>query len=311
MYFYSKQPTVSNKPSFPSKMTKEASEADAFAVGTHCQLMSCNRLDYLPWTCDRCKLKFCEDHRSPDSHLCAAAARAPIFPTQPARPNALKSATCHKKDCRTVLNTSTSPATRCVCEHLYCLKHRHPLDHACSGAPVEKSTFLSSPGSILTKESFLAKLKEWSSSRKSTGNKGKGNLLKGLIKTKSNQNNSSVVRRGLEIGQLRREAKGDSKIAEEKRIYVHGEGPPNLHTPLTSVAQVLGKPVFFSKEWSNGKVLDRLADTLGVSNQNNRTGEQDKRLQLFHIESGTLLEMDRKFGEFVKTGDTVVLARGW
>jgi hypothetical protein len=58
-------------------------------------------------------------------------------------------------------------------------------------------------------------------------------------------------------------------------------------------------------------VLDRLADTLGVSNQNNRTGEQDKRLQLFHIESGTLLKMDRKFGEFVKTGDTVVLARGW
>jgi AN1-like Zinc finger len=150
-------------------------------------------------------------------------------------------------DCKTVLNTSTSPATQCVCEYLYCLKHRHPLDHACSGAPVQKSAFLSSPGSTLTKESFLAKLKEWSSGRKTADNKGKGNLLKGLIKTKSNQNNSSVVRRGLEIGQLRREAKGDTKIAEEKRIYVHGEGPPNLQTPLTSAAKVLRKHVFFSK----------------------------------------------------------------
>jgi hypothetical protein len=58
-------------------------------------------------------------------------------------------------------------------------------------------------------------------------------------------------------------------------------------------------------------VLDRLADTLGVQNQNNRTGDQDKRLQLFHIESGTLLEMDKKFGDVVKTGDTIVIARGW
>jgi len=50
---------------------------------------------------------------------------------------------------------------------------------------------------------------------------------------------------------------------------------------------------------------------LGVQNQNNRTGDQEKRLQLFHIESGTLLEMDKKFGDLVKTGDTIVIARGW
>jgi hypothetical protein len=57
--------------------------------------------------------------------------------------------------------------------------------------------------------------------------------------------------------------------------------------------------------------LDRLADTLGVQNQNNRSEDKEKRLQLFHIESGTLLEMDRKFGELVKNGDTIVIARGW
>jgi hypothetical protein len=57
--------------------------------------------------------------------------------------------------------------------------------------------------------------------------------------------------------------------------------------------------------------LDRLADILGVPNENNRTTDQDRRLQLFHIESGTLLEMNKKFGELVKNGDTIVIARGW
>jgi AN1-type zinc finger protein 1 len=161
----------------------------------------------------------------------------------------------------------------------------------------------------MSKETLLSKLKEWSSKRKSsTGDEKSKGGLRGLIKIKSN---SSPVQRGMEIGHLKRDAKGDTKIPESERIYFHGEGPPNLTTPLTSAAQVLRKPVFVSKEWSNGKVLDRLADTLGVQNQNNRTSDQEKRLQLFHIESGTLLEMDKKFGQVVKNGDTIVIARGW
>ena len=176
----------------------------------------------------------------------AAITSKPASSIPASRPSVFQ-LTCCEKDCKTVLNISTSPATKCTCEHLFCLKHRHPLDHACPGAPTKTSALLSNPGS-LSRESFLAKLKEWSSNRKSAdGAKQKGSLLKGLIKTKSNQANSAVVRRGLEIGQLRREAKGDTKITEDKRIYVHGEGPPNLTTPLTSATQVLRKPVYFSK----------------------------------------------------------------
>ena len=108
----------------------------------------------------------------------------------------------------------------------------------------------------MTKEKLLSKLKEWSSNRKSSENeKPKGGLLKGLIRTKSNQANSTVVQRGLEIGRLRKEAKGDTKIAEDKRIYVHGEGPPNLNAPLTNAAQVLRKPVFFSKVYSFAQIM--------------------------------------------------------
>jgi hypothetical protein len=129
---------------------------------------------------------------------------------------------------------------------MHCLKHRHPSDHACSSPPAKKSALLSSPGTTLSKESFLSKLKEWSSNRKSANTNQKGSLLKGLLKPK-NKENSTVLQRGMEIGQLRREAKGDVKITQDKRIYVHGEGPPNLTTPLTSATQVLRKPVYYSK----------------------------------------------------------------
>merc|ERR1711923_64973 len=40
-------------------------------IGTHCQLKSCNRLDYLPFTCKHCKMNFCEDHWKPDGHSCS------------------------------------------------------------------------------------------------------------------------------------------------------------------------------------------------------------------------------------------------
>jgi AN1-type zinc finger protein 1 len=159
------------------------------------------------------------------------------------------SLTCFEKSCKTVMNTTTQPATECVCGHLFCLKHRHPSDHACTGPAPKNSALLASSKTTLTKDKLLLKLKEWSINRKSSSDsdKPKNSLLKGLIRTKSNQANSTVVQRGLEIGRLRKEAKGDAKIAEDKRIYVHGEGPPNLTSPLTSATQVLRKPVYFSK----------------------------------------------------------------
>merc|ERR1711879_534831 len=40
-------------------------------IGTHCQLKSCNRLDYLPFKCNHCSLNFCESHWKPDQHECS------------------------------------------------------------------------------------------------------------------------------------------------------------------------------------------------------------------------------------------------
>ena len=100
----------------------------------------------------------------------------------------------------------------------------------------------------MTKDKLLIRLKEWSQIRKSAEDaKPKGSLLKGLIRTKSNQANSSIVLRGQEIARLRKEAVGDSKLEESKRVYVHGEGPPNLTSSVVSATQVIRKSVYFSK----------------------------------------------------------------
>jgi hypothetical protein len=128
------------------------------------------------------------------------------------------------------------------------------LDHACPGTPkaaAKGSALLSSPNTIMTKDKLLLRLKEWSLKRKSVAEdaKPKTSVLKGLIRTKSKET-STVVIRGQEIARLRKEAVGDNKLEESKRVYVHGEGPPNLTSSIVSAGQVLRKPVYFSKVFS-------------------------------------------------------------
>ena len=40
-------------------------------IGKHCQLKSCNKLDYLPFNCKHCRLSFCLDHWKPEGHICS------------------------------------------------------------------------------------------------------------------------------------------------------------------------------------------------------------------------------------------------
>ena len=37
-------------------------------LGKHCD--KCKQLDFLPFTCEFCKLTYCSQHRNPDTHQC-------------------------------------------------------------------------------------------------------------------------------------------------------------------------------------------------------------------------------------------------
>ncbi|KAJ6837552.1 zinc finger AN1 and C2H2 domain-containing stress-associated protein 16-like [Iris pallida] len=131
-------------------------------LGKHCSVDDCKLIDFLPFTCDRCKKVFCLQHRSYTTHrcpnadqqdvtvlvcpLCAKGVR--LVPNQD--PNitwdvhvntdcdpsnyqkATKKRRCPVPGCRELLTFSNTIRCRdCAQEH--CLKHRFGPDHKCPG----------------------------------------------------------------------------------------------------------------------------------------------------------------------------------
>ncbi|KAK8609219.1 hypothetical protein V6N13_025525 [Hibiscus sabdariffa] len=130
-------------------------------LGRHCSLQHCKQIDFLPFTCDRCNLCYCLEHRSYIEHQCPKANNndvtvviCPICakgvrlvpdkdpniswethvntdcdPSNYAK--VTKKKKCPVPRCREVLALSNTIKCRdCGVDH--CLKHRFGLDHNCS-----------------------------------------------------------------------------------------------------------------------------------------------------------------------------------
>lgn len=139
-------------------------------LGKHCSVDDCKLIDFLPFTCDRCKKVFCLQHRSYTTHLCPNAndkdvtvAICPLcakgvrlVPNQD--PNitwdvhvntdcdpsnyqaATKKKRCPVPGCKELLTFSNKIRCRdCMQEH--CLKHRFGSDHKCPGPKKPDSGF--------------------------------------------------------------------------------------------------------------------------------------------------------------------------
>lgn len=104
---------------------------------------------------------------------------------------------------------------------------------------------------------------------------------------------------------LKKTAKGDDKIPQDKRIYLYVEASSD-----TITAKIPKGNFFYSTEFSVGRVLDLAAKSLQVSNLNNRSESEEDKLRVFHVEGGRLLEFGEKLGQSLKTGNTIVLLRG-
>lgn len=128
--------------------------------------------------------------------------------------------------------------------------------------------------------------------------------------TNNNQSSNKKSSPFLAINAMKKSAKGDAKIAMDKRVYVHlsavAEGP----AAASSTASKEPTDVFYSKDWSIGKVLDAAAKSMMVNNLNNRAESEEQRLRMFHIEGGRVLPFSEIIGKEIKSGDTLVLLRG-
>ncbi|CAN8266084.1 unnamed protein product [Cochlearia groenlandica] len=141
-------------------------------LGEHCQNPNCKLLDFLPFTCDACKLVFCLDHRSYKSHdcpksdhgsrtvsiceTCSVAIETTGLDLKGIKsllerhetsgdcdPKKKKKPTCPVKRCREILSFANNVTCK-DCNVKFCLKHRFPSDHVCDHKKKKKNVGASS-----------------------------------------------------------------------------------------------------------------------------------------------------------------------
>ena len=300
-------PTASDEASYT------AMDKDVEAIGAHCEFAYCHQLDFLPFRCDSCHHTYCLDHRSETAHKCPRAGEwaknrrrnsvgRPNTTTTSThaqqKPNVLNATQCSSPTCKTFINTFQDTGVHCTnCNRQYCLKHRMREDHDCKnltplGArPVELA--------IQTNKEKLrigfGRLKSWGKTQQETL------LAQALPKPKPTSKAAQLAA----LNALKKAAKGDDKLPAEKRVYLHVEAEAASTTSKLPRAEL-----FFSADWSVGRLLDEAAKRLQVANVNNRVESEDQRLRVFHVEGGRLLEFSDKVGKVVVSGNTVVLLRG-
>lgn len=273
-------------------------------IGGTCQYLTCDSYDFLPFRCESCHGRFCQDHRTETGHKCAragewAAKKAQQQANRTAshssgpKPTVLTANQCSHPQCKTLIDTLNSVGVACsTCNRKYCLKHRIPEDHDCKNIiPVGARQSARGPSQAEKARSALGRLKLW----------GKEKQVAVLPKPKP----STAASRAVALNQLKRTAKGDEKVPLEKRLYLHVEAEAN-----TTTSKLPKGAFWYNRAWSVGRLLDDAARGLQVQNVNNRGGGEEERLRVFHVEGGRLLDFGEKAEDVLAQGNTIVLLRG-
>ncbi|CZS93213.1 hypothetical protein WAI453_000900 [Rhynchosporium graminicola] len=284
-------------------------EKDPTLIGSHCQYTYCNQLDFLPFRCESCRGTFCLDHRSESSHVCPKAGewaarrrRANLStPSLGAGKSMIKDIEkpCASPTCKITIGTSLSTSVHCgTCNRDYCLKHRLKEDHDCKNLVPIGARVGHFDAQADTAKNALGRLRAWGLAQKA---KASTNATRVLPKPKP----TSAAARMVAVNNLKKTAKGDEKLAAEKRVYLSVEAEA-----ATTSSKFPSGAFFYSKDWVMGRVLDAAAKSLQVENVNNQGMEEKDKLRIFHVEGGRLLEFNEKVGEALVSGNKIVLLRG-
>jgi AN1-type zinc finger protein 1 len=260
-----------------------AMDRDVEAIGAHCEFAYCHQLDFLPFRCESCKHTFCLDHRSETSHKCTHAGEwarnrarlngAGAGPLQQ-KPTLATTPQCSETSCKTFVNTSQNLGVHCQkCNRMYCLKHRMQEDHNCKNLiPLDARPIDVTMQSNKEKIRLgFGKLKSWGKERQEAM----------IPKPKPTSKAAQLA----SLNALKKSAKGDDKLPAEKRTYLHVEAEAASTTSKLPRANL-----FFSSDWTIGRLLDDAAKRLQVANVNNRVETEEQRLRVYFVEGGRLLE---------------------
>lgn len=238
------------------------------SIGKHCNVVACNRLDFLPCPCNGCGLDYCKDHLFYDSHNCprkdliASATISDVLVEY-------KSYTCSVKNCdRKELVSLACDA----CGISICVFHRHPADHACKSITEQQDKMACTAEvvkRILAATDIPAEPNSAPKSQKSKAMAAKIALMK-----------------------LKQKAVGDKGIPDVDRVFF------KIILPLGS--KTASTPVYISRNWTVGRAVDSLAITFGIRNDNNISTA--KLLGLFDTSNGALLPHDKIISSLLETG---------
>ena len=226
-------------------------------IGQHCSYASCQQLDFLPFTCDRCQKVFCKEHRSPDSHNCTECTTPVTLAGARRGPSSYE---CSLSECS---NREMLDIVCDACKKRFCLQHRHAGDHRCQVPPPNQPTVERMARTAQHVENIL-KSKAEAPVRKPRGRKSKATADK------------------VSLMKLKMAAIGDKHTPESDRIYFR------VVLPLGSAEK--SKAFFFSKIWTVGRAIDKCASLVGIQNDNNVATA--KKLLLFAYEDGSSLRAE-------------------
>ncbi|EFC42534.1 predicted protein [Naegleria gruberi] len=292
-----------------------------YDLGAHCCFDGCHEKDFLPFKCTHCGKTFCLNHRSFDAHKCSYLQEqgvvAPFCPlcnqvlpfraSERENPNDVVERHISSGKCPAMNQnaskqptSSLSSAEMCAlggcgqksiikckgCNKSFCVEHRLDFDHNCDSLKKQKSRSGGSssigPFNIKSGSSVPITANKWKGQRKDAG------------KLLSNQFQNKPL---FPVGQ--------SSIATQDRYFL------DVYFPINNQIQPIH--MFFSKTWSVGKVLDKIAEQGKVKNNNSTELDLSKRLNLFNFD-GVKLPTDKKLSELppslLKSRDGIILEYG-
>ncbi|XP_021373510.1 AN1-type zinc finger protein 1-like [Mizuhopecten yessoensis] len=222
-------------------------------LGKHCSVQFCKQIDFLPFDCDGCGKSFCVDHKFPDDHKCDQV----NINTATGDYTGDRSYSCTFEGCQ---GRELMKVTCVQCQKNFCLSHRHQSDHNCEKLELKED-----------KTKTAEHVRQIIASKPV---KASPAPLKG---GKSSKTAAKVV-----LMKLKMHAVGDKGIPQDSRVFFL------VYLPKDSKQKT--KPMFFSKTWTVGRVIDSVADFNNIVNTNN-TGSKQK-LRMFLHSCGTLLDTE-------------------
>lgn len=264
---------------------KSNDEHSMMNIGQHCS--QCQELDFLPFVCEYCGATFCSKHRTIELHHCAKAPKEKTFVSQrytgPTAASLFPNRDANRQQIEAKLQQPSKPTN-------------------ILGSNAGKGNVFAT----FTKFMNLQKIKN--------------NSKKKFFKKAVSFNSTNKV---LEAAAIRKEAKGDAKINVSDRIHVWCVyiNPREKAKDQSSEDEVFSnlnvekerRACWVSKQWSVGRALDSIADTIHIVNHNNSTNDADEKLHLFKVnetETPVLLKLHLRCKDTLQQGDTLYLVRG-